>query len=909
MIKKIKIYSPCDGNVFPIEQLNDGVFSEKILGDGFYIIPSSNTFYSPLNDASLEVLTETKHAYYLKDNNILENSPLVLMHIGLDTVKLGGAPFEMLVKLNEKVNKNSKIVKVDLDLIQQNNFDTATPIVLDPSSQNWKFIFNNTNQEVKQGDEIGYLVFDEITKDESVQESNDNKPIINQLEGINFVNKYDDIAQKIYLAIGGVSNYTNYSNCMTRFRIDIINKEIVDIEVLKKLSVVKGINWLGEELQIIIGGEVSKVVDAFVKYTNNLEKNNQPSPKSEKNNNSSESVIPLTKKILGTITGIITPIIPVLMIVALLKSIYVILSLPSIGVLDDVQGSLGGGADSLKNHVNWFSYVFFVIGDLPILFIGCFFCVSTVKFMKGNILVGFVISLILSAPLIYSNIYPYDYSNVLGWKWFDLPGFTIPGSAITKESVLQPMAIGIVNFSQNIFVMLAAGACYVFVDRWIKRWMPSMVDIIFRTPLAVFITILATYGVFGIAMSFIQYILAIIIIILQVIPFGIGIALFAIFWQPLVITGSHMIIAMPIMVSFLTTHNPSELLIAPQLAALAQAGVCIGLGLKTKNPNQKRVALNVSPAGIFGITEPIIYGVTLPKGKPFILGCVAAGIVGLISGNLGIVTGGMGGMGLLAIPGLIPMDPNYQIPLYPHESMIFNLVGGTLLLFLSIILSGLFGYFLTSDYKSMQLKTKETNKLILKYLTINQKSGEIHLSNQELMIIKHKLKTIYNTANQKDKIKLSKEYENILVKIQKNEIAIVKIEAKETQIKQKLVKWSKIYTKIKNQKRLDNVINKFNSINNDQKKQVYIDKNIELDQIKNNILVEFNNNKNEFLAQVNEAIIEIQNDLNDDKIDSFKFNYQNASNAIDIYYDIVELEPKFVTEKRNIFKSGDLAWS
>ncbi|MCK1995113.1 PTS transporter subunit EIIC [Peribacillus muralis] len=115
---------PIQGTVLPIEQVPDQVFAMKMMGDGFAIEPVDGKLVSPIDGEVLNVFP-TKHALGLKMNNGLE----ILIHVGLDTVKLNGEGFTSLVQEGQKITKGTPLLDIDLDFIKRNAPSTVTPIV------------------------------------------------------------------------------------------------------------------------------------------------------------------------------------------------------------------------------------------------------------------------------------------------------------------------------------------------------------------------------------------------------------------------------------------------------------------------------------------------------------------------------------------------------------------------------------------------------------------------------------------------------------------------------------------------------------------------------------------------------------------------------------------------------------
>lgn len=119
------IFPPGKGKIVNIEEVPDAVFSQKMMGDGFALIPEEGEFLSPL-DGVLESMFDTGHAYGIKGDNGLE----LLVHIGIDTVELRGQGFTILKQAGERVNVGDPIVLVDLDFLKQEGYNCITPVVL-----------------------------------------------------------------------------------------------------------------------------------------------------------------------------------------------------------------------------------------------------------------------------------------------------------------------------------------------------------------------------------------------------------------------------------------------------------------------------------------------------------------------------------------------------------------------------------------------------------------------------------------------------------------------------------------------------------------------------------------------------------------------------------------------------------
>ncbi|MBR6618536.1 MAG: PTS transporter subunit EIIC [Oscillospiraceae bacterium] len=119
------ILSPLDGRAVPLAEVPDPVFAEKVLGDGCAVIPTDGSIYSPV-DGEITSVAETLHAYGIASDDGAE----ILVHVGLDTVKLQGRGFTSHVKVGDRVKKGDLIAEVDLALLLAEEINTMTPVLV-----------------------------------------------------------------------------------------------------------------------------------------------------------------------------------------------------------------------------------------------------------------------------------------------------------------------------------------------------------------------------------------------------------------------------------------------------------------------------------------------------------------------------------------------------------------------------------------------------------------------------------------------------------------------------------------------------------------------------------------------------------------------------------------------------------
>jgi len=104
------LFAPATGEFSSIDQVDDPVFSQKMMGDGYAVEPEAGDVYAPVAGTVMSIFP-TKHAIYIKTDDDVE----VLVHMGIDTVELDGAPFNIMVAEGDQISAGTQIAKVDLD--------------------------------------------------------------------------------------------------------------------------------------------------------------------------------------------------------------------------------------------------------------------------------------------------------------------------------------------------------------------------------------------------------------------------------------------------------------------------------------------------------------------------------------------------------------------------------------------------------------------------------------------------------------------------------------------------------------------------------------------------------------------------------------------------------------------------
>jgi glucose PTS system EIICBA or EIICB component len=138
--------SPLKGEIKPITEVPDAVFSEKMMGDGFAIVPAEGIVVSPV-DGKIVTFFPTKHAIGL----LADSGREILIHFGIDTVKLNGEGFEALASADDRVTRGQPLLKIDLDYVSKNAASTITPVIFTNLAEGEKVVIKKMgNVELNQ---------------------------------------------------------------------------------------------------------------------------------------------------------------------------------------------------------------------------------------------------------------------------------------------------------------------------------------------------------------------------------------------------------------------------------------------------------------------------------------------------------------------------------------------------------------------------------------------------------------------------------------------------------------------------------------------------------------------------------------------------------------------------------------
>lgn len=407
------------------------------------------------------------------------------------------------------------------------------------------------------------------------------------------------VAEQILTDVGGKENISSVAHCMTRLRLGVNNASLCQIDHIKKIEGVLGVVEQQGQLQIILGpGRVNKVTEAFGAITG-ISIGEVDDAKALKEEINKKNATPF-KLFLKKLSNIFIPLIPAFIACGLVTAILNIV----LKIDPNYANTTIGGILKITGNA-----VFYGLN----LFVG----VNAAKEFGGSAMLGGAMAAIISHP--------------------DLAKVTIGGTA------LLPGRGGII-------AVLLVVAFSSWLEKKLRKVIPETLDL-FLTPLIVilvsaFAALFALQPLGGMISDGIGYAAK------TAISGGGAITGFILggLFLPLVMTGLHQGLT-PIHVDLLKTAGINILLPILAMAGAGQVGAAIAVYFKTKNKRLKKTIISALPVGMMGVGEPLIYGVTLPLGKPFIGACIGGAFGGAAQAlfKVGSTSMGLSGIPLAAI--------------------------------------------------------------------------------------------------------------------------------------------------------------------------------------------------------------------------------------------------------------------
>lgn len=411
---------------------------------------------------------------------------------------------------------------------------------------------------------------------------------------------YATTAKEILNKVGGPSNIAGVSHCMTRLRLTLKDESIVKDDEVKAIKGVVGVMKKAGQYQIVIGNEVSKCYAEFVKLGDFGELGGS-APAAKRGGN----VISL---ILDAISGSMSPVIPAIIGAGMIQVLNIV---------------LGWFVPADSQTMQLMS----VIGSTAFYFLPVLVAFSAGrKFGANPVLVTAVVAILIN------------------------PNFTALTGA---EGGIRFLGLPVTNFDYSSSIIPAILTAWVmsYIERFVEKITPAFTKNFLKPMLIILVSTPIAFVILGPLGSFIGTGLSAALVFIQSKVSILAYVIMAAAMPFIVMTGMHWAFIPVVFGALATPAGESLMLPAMLISNLAQGAACLAVAFKSKNSDLKQLGASAGVSAIFaGVTEPGLYGVTMPLKRPLAAVCISSGITGLIAGIMGVAASSFASPSILALP-------------------------------------------------------------------------------------------------------------------------------------------------------------------------------------------------------------------------------------------------------------------
>lgn len=500
--------------------------------------------------------------------------------------------------------------------------------------------------------------------------------------------KYDGLARIIIQNVGGRENIVSLTHCITRLRFKLKDESKANTEVLKATDGIVTVMKSAGQYQVVIGNQVPEVYAVVCEHAHiAAEVQSEEAEKEEKQS--------IGNKLMSIVSGTFSSILGVLAGAGIIKGLLALWAFIA-------SSTMGVDVTTSGTYMVWYS-----VADGFFYFLPIVLGYSCSKVFKSNPL----IAMALGAGLCYPTMVNLSAGS-------EVIGSLFAGTSFQMDYYTTFLGIPVVmpssGYPNSVVPIIAAVACAAWIEKRLKKVVPDVVKSFIVPVVTLGIMMPLTYIVIGPITSALSSLVGVVFGGIYDIPVVGGLfagIMVGAFWQVLVIFGLHWGLVPLAMINI--GNLGYDMLLSPYfICSFAQSMVVLAIILKTKDQKLKNIAIPAFISGMFGVTEPCIYGITLPKKKPFVISCIASAVGGAITGIMGVHSYVMGGLGIFGLPNFIDTKNN---SIY---SMVWILIATLVSMAVAFILT-----FIT--YKDDEAKESEKKEVTEKKTVAAPISGEV----------------------------------------------------------------------------------------------------------------------------------------------------------------------------------------
>lgn len=411
---------------------------------------------------------------------------------------------------------------------------------------------------------------------------------------------YSTTAREILAKVGGETNIVSVSHCMTRLRLTLKDESIVQDEEVKAIKGVAGVMKKAGQYQIVIGNDVANCYKEFLKLGSF---GDSGSTSASKKGGNPISII------LDAISGSMSPVIPAIIGAGMIKVLIIVL------------GWFVSADSETMQLLN-------VIGDSAFYFLPVLVAYSAGKKFGANpVLVVSVVAVLI-------------HPNFTALVADGLPTVHFLGIPVT-----------VARYSSTVIPAILTAWVMSYIERIVDKITPAVTKNFLKPMLILLISSPIAFLLLGPLGSIIGNGLAAVLVAIQSHISILAYIIMAAAMPFIVMTGMHWAFIPVVFAALETPAGESLMLPAMLISNLAQGASCLAVAFKSKNSNLKQLAASSGVSALFaGVTEPGLYGVTMPLKKPLIALCVSGGITGLVAGIMHVSATSFASPSVLSLP-------------------------------------------------------------------------------------------------------------------------------------------------------------------------------------------------------------------------------------------------------------------
>lgn len=457
---------------------------------------------------------------------------------------------------------------------------------------------------------------------------------------------YKAVAEEI-VGIVGKDNIISATHCATRLRLIVKDKDSIDEKKLEKVPMVKGTFFNAGQYQIILGTGIVNKVYGEIEQMNLKTLTKQEQDAIIKNQQKG------IKRLMRTLGDIFVPIIPVIAATGLF------LGLKGCVFNDNVLALFGANSSMIPEYI---VTLVNVLTETAFAFLPAIICWSAYKVFGGMPVIGIVLGLMLVSPIL-----PNAYS------------VADPNSGI--EAVMAFGNIPIVGCQGSVLTAILTALIGASLEKKLRKIMPNALDLIMTPFIVMLVTFLVVILGIGPVMHIVELKLVQIVELLIHIPFGIGGFIIGATYPLLVITGLHHTYTM-IETSLLANTGFNPVITLCAMYGFANVGTCLAFFAKSKQKNTRQTAIGAMLSQLFGISEPVLFGIQLRYNlKPLIIMLCSSGLGAALLSILNIQSNSYG----------LAVLPSYLMYIYEWRQLLWYFIISVFSVVFCFVLTYMFG--------------------------------------------------------------------------------------------------------------------------------------------------------------------------------------------------------------------------